>query len=217
MTLAHPLNEGTGEDRGDNWIQTFTGKAFYPFDPRPEDICIEDIAHALSNQCRYAGHTHKFYSVAEHSVLLSYAVHPQFARWALLHDSSEAYLTDIPRPIKHLLPQYKEAEARVMKCIVERFGLDPLEEPEQVREYDTRILHNERDALLGRPPRSWGLVGEPLTRLSIEGWSPVKAEGMFLEQYAAILEHDKWYAQHGGYNSSAIQILIELLKEGHNV
>src|SRR5690606_29748913 len=98
--------------RKGDWMQTFTGRRFWPLDPRPDEICIEDIAHALSMQCRYAGHCLSFYSVAEHSVLLSQHVAEPFRRWALLHDASEAYLVDVPRPIKGDLSNYRAVEAR---------------------------------------------------------------------------------------------------------
>lgn len=106
--------------RGD-WIQTYSGRAFYPLAPYPQDVCIEDIAHALSQLCRFGGHCRRFYSVAEHSVLLSRVVVPEFQLWALLHDASEAYLVDVPRPIKKQLPAYVEAERRVMAAICARF------------------------------------------------------------------------------------------------
>lgn len=108
-----------------DWIQTYTGKKFFPLDPDPELICIEDIAHSLAMQCRYNGHTRRFYSVAQHSVILAskfFKSHDlRFA--ALLHDASEAYLSDVPLPIKHL-PQftfYREAEDRLQRMIFAKF------------------------------------------------------------------------------------------------
>ena len=82
--------------RRGGWIQTYTGRQFWPLDPRIEDIDIHDIAHALSHQCRYSGHCLRFYSVAEHSVLLSHHVAGEHMLWALLHDAWEAYLAAIP-------------------------------------------------------------------------------------------------------------------------
>ena len=87
-------------ERVGDWIQTMSGVIFYPLDPRPEEIRIEDIAHALSHQCRFAGHCREFYSVAEHSVRVSRELPQEFMLWGLLHDASEAYLVDLPRPIK---------------------------------------------------------------------------------------------------------------------
>src|SRR5665213_153577 len=89
-------------DRIGNWMQTYTGKQYWPCDPRPEEVFIIDIAHALSQMCRYSGHCIHFYSVAEHSVLLSrYASTLETKKWSLLHDASEAYITDIIRPVSY--------------------------------------------------------------------------------------------------------------------
>src|SRR5258708_302056 len=88
------------KDRRGNWMQTYTGRAYWPADPRAEDVCIEDIAHALSLLCRYTGHCKRFYSVAEHSILISQVVPPEYAFFGLMHDAQEAYINDLARPIK---------------------------------------------------------------------------------------------------------------------
>jgi hypothetical protein len=168
-----------GVQNGDDWIQTASGKAFYPLRPRPDDICLTDIAHALGNLCRYGGQCRAFYSVAEHSVLLSYAVPPELAQWALMHDASEAYLIDIPKPLKPFLPQYLDAERRLMELIAARYGLE-WPEPETLHEYDTRILHNEQAALHPHPPRPWNIPGQPLAGITITGWPPLMARTRFL-------------------------------------
>jgi uncharacterized protein len=164
------------------WIQTFTGRAVYPMDPMIDEIDIEDIAHSLSMQCRYTGHTKKFYSVAEHSVYISYFVKPENALWGLLHDASEAYLTDIPRPVKPYLPEYKKAELQMMRVIAAKFGLD-WPEPAEVKEMDTRILFNERRDLLHTSILDWNLSGEPIPGLTCEGWQPAKAKRVFLRRF----------------------------------
>ena len=82
--------------RNGSWLQTYTGIQFWPLDPRPEEIDIQDIAHALSLLCRFNGHCQRFYSVAEHSVHVSTILAPEFGLWGLLHDAAEAYLSDIP-------------------------------------------------------------------------------------------------------------------------
>lgn len=107
-------------------IRTYTGKFVDPFNLRPEDVCIEDIAHALSHQCRFAGHTKRFYSVAEHcyEVMMCLPSGP-LRIYGLLHDASEAYLIDLPTPIKDQLPEYKEAEHRAMLAVAEAFKLEP--------------------------------------------------------------------------------------------
>ncbi len=110
---------------GSDWIQTYTGRKFFPLDPDPEMICIEDIAHSLSQLCRYNGHSKIFYSVAQHSLVLSRELCSgwQYALMALLHDASEAYLSDLPRPLK-MHPQfafYRKAESRLQSMIYDRF------------------------------------------------------------------------------------------------
>lgn len=103
------------------------------FEPTPEMISIEDIAHSLSNQCRFGGHLPRFYSVAEHSVLCALHVDEKYAFEALMHDASEAYLLDIPSPIKHGLSNYKVLEDKVMHCIAKKFGfMWPMIEPVRV-------------------------------------------------------------------------------------
>src|SRR4051812_20612492 len=90
--------------RGD-WMQTYTGRAFWPLDAQPEDVDPLDIAAALSMLCRYGGHVSRFYSVAEHCLLMSEAVAPEHALWALLHDATEAYMGDMVRPLKRQMPE----------------------------------------------------------------------------------------------------------------
>lgn len=170
------------ERRGD-WMQTYTGKAFWPLDPRPEEIDPVDIAHALSMLCRFGGHVRRFYSVAEHCVLMSTAVAPKHALSALLHDATEAYLVDLPRPIKRSLPEYQEIEAGIAAALSERFGV-PAEMPAEVKDADNRILLTERDALLSTPPLPWGYGLDELTPLpvTIRAWEPLIAEGMYLRR-----------------------------------
>jgi 5'-deoxynucleotidase YfbR-like HD superfamily hydrolase len=144
-----------------DWCQTFTGRQFWPMDPRPEDVAIEDIAHHLSLLCRFGGACRCFYSVAQHSVLVSHACDPADALWGLLHDASEAYLVDVPRPIKKHLTGYREIEASVQRVICERFGL-PLEEPRSVALADSVLLFTEARDLMSQPPSSWKQMAEPL-------------------------------------------------------
>jgi uncharacterized protein len=170
-------------ERVGDWMQTYTGRAFWPLDPRPEEIDPLDIAHALGMLCRYGGHVRRFYSVAEHCVLMSRAVAPEFALWALLHDATEAYLVDVPRPIKHYLPDYVAIEHRLMAVICERFGLDATEPPE-VKDADNRILLDERAKLLKTPPRPWAPEIEGLQPLGVRvtGWGPRLAQRIYLDR-----------------------------------
>ncbi len=139
--------------RGD-WIQTAHGRQFWPIDPRPDEVFIDDIAHALSMLCRFGGHCLHFYSVAEHSVLLSRAAPPEHKLWALLHDAGEAYLVDVPRPLKPFLAGYREAEDKIMLAICERFGL-PAEMPAPLKDLDKRILFDERTQNMATAPVRW--------------------------------------------------------------
>lgn len=167
--------------RGD-WMQTYTGRAFYPLDPRTDEIDPVDIAHALSLLCRYGGHVQVFYSVAEHCVLMSEAVPPECALWALLHDATEAYVGDMIRPLKHAMPAYREAEDRLMAAICDRFGLSP-NCPGEVKEADNRILRDERDALMAAPPLPWYSIEDvPALGVQIGGWEPECAERRYLDR-----------------------------------
>lgn len=172
--------------RTGDWIQVHSGRAFWPLDPRPEEIEIEDIAHALAHQCRYSGHTSQFYSVAEHSYFLSYHVSMKNAFTALMHDASEAYLIDIPRPLKRYMVNYQQHESNLMKIIAEKFGFDwPL--PAEVKIQDKRILINERQHFMRIPPMPWfNEVITPIQGLDLYGWSSLRAKSMFLRRFSEL-------------------------------
>lgn len=167
--------------RAGDWMQTATGRQFWPLDPDPDDICIEDIAHALSNMCRYGGHTLSFYSVAQHSVIVSRHCPQSLRLTGLLHDASEAYIADIIRPVKPFLQNYKSIEIDVERAIAKRFSL-PYPWPEEVKKVDNRILFDERDQLMADPPRPWNLHGGPLG-VRIDPWQPERAKSEFLGVY----------------------------------
>lgn len=173
-----------GWRRGD-WMQTYTGRRFYPLDPRADEIAPEDIAHALSLLCRYGGHVDRFYSVAEHCVLMSQAVAPEHALAALLHDATEAYVVDVPRPLKAVLAGYRQSEDAVWLQVAARFGID-IWLPGEVHEADNRILLTERAALMPRAER-WGQDDDfaPL-QVEIVGWGPHEAEARYLERLAEL-------------------------------
>jgi uncharacterized protein len=146
------------------WIQTFSGKRFYPLDPRPEDVDIIDIAHALSMNCRFNGHVNHFYSVAQHCFIASFFCPDHL--WALMHDAAEAYLTDIPRPIKPSLTNYQEIEDTLLQTIAVRFGL-PWPVPESIKEIDNRMLVTERRDLMTLTDYDWGIKAKPLPEVII--------------------------------------------------
>lgn len=167
-----------------SWIQTFTGKQFWPLDPRIDDICIEDIAHALSNLCRYGGHTRDFYSVAQHCVLVSRVVSEEEALRGLLHDASEAYLVDLPRPIKHVASMngYRDAEARLERMIYRKFGINT-PDPECIKLADSQLLRTEQRDLMKEPPAAWTDYGvEPLPE-KITPWRPWNAKLAYLNRF----------------------------------
>jgi hypothetical protein len=166
-----------------SWIQTFTGKAFYPLDPRPEDVCIEDIAHSLAAQCRFAGHVKCFYSVASHAIFVSEICAPDNALWGLLHDASEAYLIDLPSPLKQSngFEAYRKFEETVTHTICEKFAL-PLTIPPDVKHADLVALATEARDLMAPPPRPWDTMPSPSER-RIVPLSPQQAEQAFLERF----------------------------------
>lgn len=172
------------------WIHTYSGRRFYPLDANWQDVYIEDIAHALACTGRFGGHTREFYSVAQHSVLASTIVSPENAKWALLHDSPEAYLGDVPRPIKYSLgfDEYRAAEKRLEGVIMMAFDL-PLEEPAEVKEADSIMLVTEARDLMGATVDDDWLHGAdnayPLAT-SINPWTPKLAEQKFLERWREV-------------------------------
>ena len=138
-----------------NTMTTFTGRHFDPMQIRTEDICIEDIAHALSLMCRGGGPLKYFYSVAQHS--LNCSAEAKARGWSgklqlacLLHDASEAYISDIIRPVKANLTGYLEIENRIMEKILEKFNLSDLTEEERRmwKQIDDEMLYYELKNLI---------------------------------------------------------------------
>jgi len=176
------------QSRKGDWIQTYTGSAFWPIDPLPEEVHLEDIAHALSLQCRFGGHCEVFYSVAEHSVLSSVVAQDRFPgienqplwQWALLHDATEAYVVDVPRPLKRFLLGYPEIESKVSKAIAKKFNL--LETmPIEIKSIDNDMLLTEQKTILKPPFMPWGVEGVELG-IQLNCWEPSVAKQKFLEQ-----------------------------------
>ena len=166
-----------------SWIQTYTGKKFDLLNPDPASICIEDIARSLSHQNRYGGHgLADYYSVAEHSLLLAdWPELPAKDRpWALLHDATEAYLVDVPKPVKNLLPEYKALEKKIQGVIAERFGLEP-DIPQSVHVADCRILMDEMQQNMASPPQKWDGNFLPLG-VKLQFYTFDDAEELFLRR-----------------------------------
>lgn len=110
----------------DTRIMLASGALFDILDPEGSDFTLGDVAHGLGRVCRFAGQTNRFYSVAEHCFHVARLVPVEHARAALLHDASEAFIGDVTRPLKALLPDYRAIEARVEEAIAARF-LSPAE------------------------------------------------------------------------------------------
>lgn len=173
-----------------DWLQVYSGIQFWPLDARPDEVDIIDIAHALSLQCRYAGHVKKFYSVAEHCLHVSMHCPQEFALEGLLHDATEAYLVDMPRPVKNFMPQYKVAEKALEAVVAERFGLQ-YPWPAGVMDIDNRILLDEREQLMSVPPIPWGVDGLAMVGVRVSCLSPSQAEHDFLDRFEEIMRHRK--------------------------
>ena len=171
-------------DRG-HAMFTFTGKAFYPRDPRPEDFCIEDIAHGLSFVCRFGGQCTYFYSVAQHSMLVATLVQRAGGtldemRWALLHDAPEAYLGDVVWPLKQApeMAGYKTLEHEAERAMAEAFGLSwPM--PGIVKHFDLVLLATEKRDIMNRRPGDGPLIERQLlanAEARLGGWSSARVE-----------------------------------------
>lgn len=171
MILPAPKRHG-------DYIVSYSGVRVYPLDPRPTEIFLEDIATGLSNECRYGGHVVPHFSVAQHSVLVAMHVPHRLRREALMHDATEAYLKDIPRPIKKHLMGYAEFEAVLARCIGVRFGLELANLPPEVHEADVRALATEKRDLFTPPRGHEETVAPWLARIT--PWTHEEAKKAFL-------------------------------------
>lgn len=177
---------------GNPWTLTFSGVAFDLVEPTPDMVSIKDIAHALANQCRFAGHSRRYYSVAEHCLYVSRALPAGMRLHGLLHDAAEAYVHDIVRPLKKMLPDYWLIENRIMRAVSERFGL-PQQPSRELYEADQRMLATEAEYLMASPPRPWSIGAEPyeLREIGLRypgqmGLPPGEAHRRFLERFAEL-------------------------------
>ena len=177
------------------FMSTVSGEKFFPAFPRKFFLRIEDVAHSLSMCCRYNGHVNRFYSVAEHSWLLAryvlkhvYTNEPTVENLmlvyeALHHDDGEAYLTDIPSPLKPFIPGYKMLQAIVDRVVRYKLRL-PLEETPMLKEFDTRILIDERDQNRSRSKQMW-MISDDVKSLGVElqFFSPEEAKEKYLNMH----------------------------------
>jgi 5'-deoxynucleotidase YfbR-like HD superfamily hydrolase len=174
------------------YLQTVSGRWVNPFDPDPEQLDIGDIARALANQCRFGGHCRVFYSVAQHSVIVSELVEQRggdvedvFA--ALMHDASEAYLGDMPHPLKHRSPlgaAFKDAEDHLEAALRQHFAIKP--DVPEIKRADRALLATERRAFSDERWHWPELEGvEPLD-LELTAMSPDEAQRAFLARHETL-------------------------------
>jgi hypothetical protein len=193
MSGSAPTDESAPSEpakrEADGSIQTVSGRWIDPLDPDPAEIVITDIAQALANQCRFGGHSRSFYSVAQHCCIVTDTCVERGASSgaalnALLHDAGEAYLVDLPHPLKHrspLGPPYREAEARLEEAIRVRFELDPAFA--DLKLIDRCLLATERRTFASSVDTWPELEGfEPL-EIAIEPWDPTRAKSEFLARF----------------------------------
>ncbi len=189
------------EERKGNWFQTFTGKVFYPLDPREEEIDIRDITHSLSLSCRYHGHCRYFYSVAEHcirtkmialSLLMKMGentlnIKPaEVAFWSLFHDAAESYVGDMNAPLKADMPKYKEVEEGILTVIGKKYEFPyPMSEhvATLVHKADKIMLATELRDILATAPQAWDNDEKASEDMVIVPYSSQEVERIFLGEY----------------------------------
>ena len=166
--------------RGD-WMRTRSGGRFYPADPRPEEVHIVDIASGLSKECRYGGQLVDLYSVAEHSILVASVLPDRLKLQGLMHDAPEAWLRDMVRPAKVLMPEYYALENEAWAAVAARFGL-PRELDPLVKQADNDVLLAEKAQLFAEDTSEWSIKGTPAD-VHLHCWDYKVAEAEFLHYF----------------------------------
>lgn len=168
------------------YVSTYLGNRFYPLEPRIDDVEIEDIAHGLAFQCRFNGQTNAFYSVAQHSLIVASLVPDELRFAALLHDAAEAYLGDMVKPLKVLLPAFSEIEDNVSRIIGERFGVD-LDHNPIVKQADLISLATEKRDLMPYSAEEWVyLIGVAPMSATITPMPPDVAKQAFMREFERV-------------------------------
>jgi uncharacterized protein len=159
-------------------------------DFREPDCCpwsIDDIARGLAYTARFRGQTPSFYSVAQHSVMMSREAPPEVAAAALFHDAAEAFMGDMPTPLKTLLPEFRRMELVVQASILRRLGLPPTLPP-MIKHLDRRMLATEvRDLLSGRREGVSGMSEEEPFDCKVVPWGPKRAHWEFHKRSVEVL------------------------------
>lgn len=178
------------DERRGRPIDTYSGGQFYPLDPDPAEVQIRDVAHGLANTCRYGGQCQFYYSVATHSLYVSCELGREFGPavqlYGLFHDAAEAYVTDVPRPVKRELGGFEDIESDILTSVWDHLGVGSPspDEWEAVMTADDRLLRYEADVLLDRfqpdtvPERSY----------EITPCAPGDARGRFLDRAERLLD-----------------------------
>lgn len=170
------------------------GRQLDPWHITADDISIADIGNTLGHICRWGGMGRFFYSVAEHSVLVSRQVSPDNALWALLHDAAETYIGDMVAPLKAQFPDFKRLEQHIMLSVCEAFGLPP-EEPEEVKVIDRRLRATEA-ITLDMQPHLWGGLDVSPLPVRVECLLPGQAKALFFERYEELVPCDEQGGPH---------------------
>lgn len=167
------------------YIRTFKDRKFYFEHPEDYEFDIEEIAHSLSNQCRWTGHCRKFYSIAEHSIHCARMSPVGFTKEAFLHDASEAYVVDLSRPLKQLVSDYKTIQKNI-EAAVAKFYEFPYPMSLEVQDIDNRMLVTEWQQLFNETDISLGPYNNEPYSFILNCWLPEKAEKEFLWWASAI-------------------------------
>jgi 5'-deoxynucleotidase YfbR-like HD superfamily hydrolase len=169
------------------YVSTYLGNRFYPLEPRIDRVAIEDIAHGLAYQCRFNGQTREFYSVAQHSLVVASLVPTDLRLAALLHDAAEAYLGDMVKPLKVLLPAFAAIEDQVSAIIARAFQVD-FSDYAPIKHADLIALATEKRDLMPHSAERWAYLDaiRPLPQ-PIVVMSPGQAKQAFLNEFARLV------------------------------